>query len=1294
MSKEKIFKIKPFLSLTIAILFLIIFILNILTIYDSYKTFRYIKYSKKSYSMMCSVHKLIYCIINEKNQILTLPKSNHEKLYNKTNSCVNKIIQKTSQNNQSKDISKQISVLLTELEELRNVSFNKSTDEQYILYCDFIDNRTKLFKYLVDMPTTRGVGARIWATYTLIHLEYSIEQLSVWLNHCEDNQDYHETCYLLANKVKNNMKTALNAPTFSISENSVNNLEMLKKHTSYELLNNLPSITMEELVTDRHLFHDLYKKTSDIINFETSLNNKYIEKQLMIQLIVLTILIGTFILLSLLLLYLVQFFKRNLFKPLEMLSLSVQNSSFDLIELNSIKSFEFQKFASILIDYHLQNEEFLRNKEDLKAISEHTYNWEFWIDEFDNLRYVSPSCEKVIGYTSQDFLNQKVLIKDIIHFEDKEKFQLHHCNTETCENSIDLRFIHKNGSIKWFSHVCRKIYNNGRYIGIRGVNIDIDDRKSLENKLTQSTQIYKSLISASPDAICVTDVSGNIEFASRTMLELFKIENFNSIKDKKFKSLISSEYQEMFFNNHNKLLESKKAVIAKYEIIFNETEHNNKRDDLTNKIIVINSAPTLDENNNIMKIISVIRDETYMYNLINNLELLKRKAELANLSKKKFISHISHELRVPMNGIMGMLELLKLTELNNLQNEYVQLLKDSSINMMTVINDLLDLSKIESGNFQITISEINLHDLVQRTVKLNNQILQNKFSQGFINKIHNTSLELHIDNNMPKIFLGDSYRLTQVLNILISNAIKFTDKGIIKIYINLLQTIENKADIEIKISDTGLNLSQKDTDLLLRENNSAMDNLPELYINLDIGLQITKNILNLMNGKLKIVKTDNFKSDLIIRFNLDLVAQKFDSNIVKNKVKSLIFSSSIQYQDFFNNHFSGFGISVDICSNLTDFINTLIKQNNSDEAYNLVITDTISNSINYCKIIDFIKHEIYLNGSGKTKFILIANSEMNSSEKESILSTFDFILVKPIDVKKLDLFIQSFQDYLNNLNSDNYSFDTKEIKHPSISEGINLLLVEDSFVNRTLVLEMLKNLKWNIFTAENGQIAIDMYKQKHFDLVLMDIQMPIMDGYTATKHIKEIQKQKNMFVPIIALTAHAMKGDKEKCLNAGMDDYLSKPVDYNTLKTMCDKWLLKTSAQTETESIKNEILNSDYLNIADLAESIRIDVETYKSLLIILYDETLNSESIIRNQLSILNSENINQNNSVLIKNTLHKLKGQFLNLNIPYLTDILVELDKSFKDLNFDKLDKQLRIFDDELNNFYNWLRNLNIIK
>ncbi len=540
--------------------------------------------------------------------------------------------------------------------------------------------------------------------------------------------------------------------------------------------------------------------------------------------------------------------------------------------------------------------------------------------------------------------------------------------------------------------------------------------------------------------------------------------------------------------------------------------------------------------------------------MVLKLRKAKEETDAAAKIKSEFLANMSHEIRTPMNAIIGMTDMVTHTSLNRKQKDYINIIRSSAKSLLQLINDILDFSKMESGKLEFDIIPVLIRDVVEEIPDM------------FLDKIREKEIELILDitSDVPREVFADPLRLRQVLVNLISNAFKFTNSGEICIEIRTLSRKDDMIELLFAVRDTGVGLEPEIKDKIFGAFSQVDGSTTRKYGGTGLGLFICKEIVNMMNGAIWVESTpgrgSSFCFSAEFRYVIDKSEKKyvFPSNI-KN-LRILVVEDNITTQIVIKRMLQSLGLRVEVADN-ADIALSIYEKTVHNDPIDLILMDIILPGTDGITVAEKIKKHDKIK---PPPIIMMSSSYRNENIVRIKDAGIESFMMKPLKQSEMFDSIMEVFGYEPSLSEKV----TEGLSDPEEFSNICVLLVEDNPINQMVAMEILAMVNISVVKAGNGVEAIELTKEMEFDAVLMDIQMPVMDGMEATRKLrKEFDKKK---LPIIAMTANAMKGDRERCLDVGMNDYISKPIDSKELFSALRRNIMPLKDLNVKEAIGSE----------------------------------------------------------------------------------------------------------------------------
>jgi PAS domain S-box-containing protein len=680
-----------------------------------------------------------------------------------------------------------------------------------------------------------------------------------------------------------------------------------------------------------------------------------------------------------------------------------------------------------------------------------------------------------------------------------------------------------------------------------------EEQKKLDQRLRDQQFYTRSLIESNIDAIMTTDPHGIISDVNKQMEALT-----GCTRDE----LIGAPFKNCFIDPERAEAGIKQVLSEKKVTNYELTARSR---DGKETVVSYNATTFYDRDRRLQGVFAAARDVTERKRLDQvlqekNLELESAKsvAEQANHAKSDFLSSMSHEIRTPMNAIIGMSYLALKSELTPRQRGYINKIKGSGQHLLSIINDILDFSKIEAGKLTVEYTEFELEKVLDNVINL---ITEKISAKGL-------ELILDIDRNVPPFLIGDPLRLGQILINYCNNAIKFTESGEVNVIIRLQEENNNEVLIYCAVRDTGIGLATEEIARLFQKFSQADTSTTRKFGGTGLGLVISKHLAELMGGEVGVESEPGKGSTFWFTARMRINAGKHRKLVLTEDLQNkrvLVVDDNESARLVLNDLLKNMSFKVSQAESGRSAIDAVNRADSDNVPFDIVILDWKMPDMDGVEVAKHIRalslmhipHLMMVTAYGREAIIGGADE-----------TGFEEVLVKPVNASAL---FDSVLRILGNNLIESRTFQeipTDTYTQLATLKGARILLVDDNDLNQEVASELLTDAGFVVDLAENGQIALDKLRVDNYDIVLMDMQMPVMDGVTATLAIRKEARFKNL--PIVAMTANAMQRDRDRCIASGMNDHIAKPIEPEGLWKTLLKWVKPRLVTTATTSTLDE----------------------------------------------------------------------------------------------------------------------------
>ena len=661
--------------------------------------------------------------------------------------------------------------------------------------------------------------------------------------------------------------------------------------------------------------------------------------------------------------------------------------------------------------------------------------------------------------------------------------------------------------------------SNGSIAGLVGISHDITDLKVAEIKLDREKELLQSLMDNIPDLIYFKDKESKFTRINRAQASLLGLKSPEEAIGNTDFDYFPREQAEKTFSDEQEIFRTGSSLINKIEIILPPGG--------SPLWMSATKIPIRDENGNVSGLVGVSRDITIMEMTRENLKIAKEKAEESNYAKSQFLANMSHEIRTPMNGVIGMADILSYTNLTPEQQSYLDIIIKSGNSLICIINDILDLSKIESNNLKIEVAPISIRDIIEDVADV------------LIVAANNKNLEFanYVDPLIPEIVQGDTIRLRQILINLVNNAIKFTPSGEVFFSAELEESTENGFKIIFKVRDSGIGIPENAKSALFQSFSQVDNSATRKYEGTGLGLAISKKLAEMMGGSIG-VESEEGKGSLFwftacFGVGVEIEPVPKPQKLMIDGLNVLIVDDNKTNRFIFSKYLDTWNCKHQETGDGNTALQMMVDAAGEGKPFDIALLDYQMAGMDGLELAKRIKANPVIES---TRLILLSSVSDIILPNQVRQKGFKSSLNKPVKLKDLYSVISMVTG------NKEESSPVQKLRNIETSANLRILIVEDNPINVKVAQLIVKPFAALLDTAINGQLAFDRFREEKYDVIFMDLQMPVLDGYKATQMIRKYEQSNNRSpVKIVAMTANAMKEDRELCLNIGMDEYLSKP---------------------------------------------------------------------------------------------------------------------------------------------------------
>lgn len=868
------------------------------------------------------------------------------------------------------------------------------------------------------------------------------------------------------------------------------------------------------------------------------------------------------------------------------------------------------------------------------------------IDREGITTFVNPAALSVLGFKASDLIGKSLHTLTHHSRPDGTPYPREECPSYRAAKFGEVTkeaeeyFFRADGSGFEVEYTTNPMIKDGEIIGAVIFFKDITVRKAVERELLLATQAAERIVDSLPIPTAVTDIkTGKIVRVNDAMAE------FHQVEKSVFEEMRASDW---YLDPQRRIdltatLKSD-GFLRNAEVKFKRYKTGEVRDSLVSFTPVVYKGEDC--------LVGSIIDITDLKRFEDDLKMARDAAQAATVAKSQFLATMSHEIRTPMNAIIGLTQLALKTNLDKKQLDYLVKVERSAVALLGIINDILDFSKIEAGKLMIESTEFDLEGIMDTVTNMVAHRVQEK----------GLEFSIHVEQDVPNFLIGDPLRITQIITNYCSNAVKFTESGEVFINVKLQEKLDDKIKLRFSVKDTGIGMTKEQVDKMFVKFQQADSSTTRKYGGTGLGLAISKLLAEMMGGEVWVESSPGEGSTFYFTALLGVQENQKKEMLVPSVdlrgLRVLVCDDNDTARMILREMLESMMFQVTVVSSGIDAIKEIGEKR---DGFDLVIIDWRMPELDGLETSRIILSEKQI----KTPTIIMVTSfgreEIAQRAHEIGIKGF---ITKPVSSSLLFDSImevfgkQGFAGRNRNEKSNRFARELEAIK------GSRILLTEDNEINQQVATEFLEDKGFVVEIADNGEAALQKVKlagsPSPYAVILMDLQMPIMDGYTSTREIRKHSEYIDL--PIIAMTADAMLGIKEKCLEAGMQDYITKPIDPEELFGALVKWIKPAQAGAVAETVPNPetlatVTVPEFVNLDTGEGLLRVNnnPKLYLKLLRKFRDTNLNTMATLNRAIA--------EGDSELAIRTAHTVKGVSSHLGAKAVNSIALELEQSLKE-------------------------------